>query len=366
MPVVEKNSVTDITSNLVHVGVILNPQIVDDELLAFHGVLAHVVFQQLLDAEVVAKDDRLKPHVGTDKATELVRGDFAQTFESGDLGLLAAFLLGGDAFLVGVTIIGLFLVAHAEQRRLQDIDMAIAHQVGVELKEESEHQQADVHAVDIGIGGDDDVVVAQVLDVLVDVQGGLQQVELFVLVTHFLGHAQAVERLAAQAEHGLGLHVAALGDASRCGVALSDEDGAFEAFLVVGVEVDAAVAEFAVVETDLLGALAGSLLDAGNLLAFLLVGLDLGLQHADRFRVLVQVVVQVTLQDVEDVCFKEGTVVCAVWIVRRKVGGAEFGLGLCLKHRLLNPHAQGANQALATHKAQIRPWRMSAGSYSFW
>ena len=105
--------------------------------------------------------------------------------------------------------------------------MAATHHVGVELEEESEHQQADVHAVDIGIGGDDDVVVAQVLNVLVDVQGGLQQVELLVLVAHFLGHAQAVERLSAQAEHGLGLHVAALGDASRGGVALGDEDGAF-------------------------------------------------------------------------------------------------------------------------------------------
>ena len=29
------------------------------------------------------------------------------------------------------------------------------------------------------------------------------------------------------------------------------------------------------------------------------------------------------------------------------MGGTEFGLGLCLKHRLLNPYAQGANQALS-------------------
>ena len=77
MPVVEKNSVTDKTSNLVHVGIILNPKIVDDELLPLHGVLAHVVFQQFLDAEVVTQDDGLKAHVGTDEAAELVGGDFA-------------------------------------------------------------------------------------------------------------------------------------------------------------------------------------------------------------------------------------------------------------------------------------------------
>ena len=82
MPVVEKNSVTDKTSNLVHVGVILNPKIVDDELLAFHGVFAHVVFQQFLNAEVVAEDNGFKAHVGADEASELVGRDFAQALES--------------------------------------------------------------------------------------------------------------------------------------------------------------------------------------------------------------------------------------------------------------------------------------------
>lgn len=104
--------------HLIHLRIILNPQILNDELLSLHCVLAHVVFQQFLDAEVVAQDDRLEAHVGADEATELVGGDFAQAFESGDLCLLAAFLLGGDALLIGVTIVGLFLVAYAEQRRL--------------------------------------------------------------------------------------------------------------------------------------------------------------------------------------------------------------------------------------------------------
>ena len=113
--------------HLIHLRVILNPKILDDELLSLHGVLAHIIIQQLLDAEVVAKDDGLKPHVGADEAAELVGGDFAQAFEAGDLGLLAAFLFGGDALLIGVTIVGLFLVAHAEQGGLQDIDMAVAY-----------------------------------------------------------------------------------------------------------------------------------------------------------------------------------------------------------------------------------------------
>ena len=174
--------------HLIHFRIILNPKILDDELLAFHGVFAHIIIQQLLDAEVVAQDDRFKAHVGPDEASEFVGGDFAQAFEAGDLSLFAAFLLGGDAFLVAIAVVGLLLVANAEQGRLQDVDMSVAHQIRIELQEESEHQQTYVHAVDIGIGGDDDVVVAQVFDVLLDVQGGLQQVEFFVFVTHFLGH----------------------------------------------------------------------------------------------------------------------------------------------------------------------------------
>ena len=39
--------------------------------------------------------------------------------------------------------------------------MPVADQFGEELEEEGEQQQADVHAVDVGIGGDDDLVVAQ-------------------------------------------------------------------------------------------------------------------------------------------------------------------------------------------------------------
>ena len=104
--------------HLIHLRIILNPKILNDEFLAFHGVLAHVIIQQLLDAEIIAQDDGLKPHVGPDETTELVGGDFAQAFEAGDLGLLAAFLFGGDAFLVAIAVVGLLFVAHTEQRRL--------------------------------------------------------------------------------------------------------------------------------------------------------------------------------------------------------------------------------------------------------
>ena len=90
--------------------------------------------------------------------------------------------------------------------------MALLHQVGEELEEEREQQQAYVHAVDVGIGGDDHVVVAQAVEAVLDVERGLQKIELLVFVDNLACQAERVERLAAQREHGLGLHIADLGN----------------------------------------------------------------------------------------------------------------------------------------------------------
>jgi hypothetical protein len=40
----------------------------------------------------------------------------------------------------------------------------------------------------------------------------LQQVKFFVFINHFFGHAKAIQRLATQAEHGLGIHIACFSD----------------------------------------------------------------------------------------------------------------------------------------------------------
>ena len=126
--------------------------------------------------------------------------------------------------------------------------MLLLDQVGEELKEEGDQQQADVHAVHVGIGGDDDAVVAQSVEAVLDVERGLQQVELLVFVDDLLGQAEAVERLAAEAEDGLQVRVAALSDRSAGRVALGDEEAALGLVLALGVvEVNAAVAQLAVV-----------------------------------------------------------------------------------------------------------------------
>jgi hypothetical protein len=113
-------------------------------------------------------------------------------------------------------------------------------------------------------------------------QRGLDQVELLVLIHDLLGEAEAVERLALEAEHGLRVHVAALGDAAAGAVALGDEEGALlPAVVLLGIiaEVDAAVAQFLVVQAGLLRALAGQLADAAELLALALVLQDARLEH---------------------------------------------------------------------------------------
>jgi hypothetical protein len=106
---------------------------------------------------------------GPDEVLELVGADLAQALEAGDLRALAQLGDGALALLVAVAVEGLLLVAHAEQRRLQDVEVVVLHQVGEELEEEGHQQQADVHAVHVGIGGDDDAVVAQAVHAVLDV-----------------------------------------------------------------------------------------------------------------------------------------------------------------------------------------------------
>ena len=289
---------------------------------------------------------------------ELVGADLAQTLEAGDL---HARLEGGDGLLLllgGVAVAVLLLVAHAEERRLQDVHVSAADQVGVVLHEEGQHQHADVHAVVIGIGGDDDVVVAEVLEVVLDAEGGDKQVQLFVLRKLLAALLVAVERLAAQREDGLVVGVARLGDRSACGVALRDEDGGVLDVLLgllrdLVVEVEAAVAELGVIDVGALVALAGLLLDAADLLALLLGGLDLVLDHGDDLLVHAEIVVQVLGHEVVDVGADGGADVgleragFVVELLLPHVVGPELGLGLAFEVRLLDLDADGAHDALA-------------------
>ena len=89
-------------------------------------------------------------------------------------------------------------VSYSEKRCLQHVDMPFLDEFREELQEERDGEQTDVHAVYIGIGGYDDLVIAQRLHAVFDIQRCLKQVELLVLVDHFLGQTERIERFAAQ------------------------------------------------------------------------------------------------------------------------------------------------------------------------
>ena len=150
--------------------------------------------------------------------------------------------------------------------------MLLFHQLGEELQEEGHQQKTNVHTVHIGIGRDNHLVVAEVLETVFDIESVLQQVEFFVFVHHLLGHAEAVQRLTAQAEHGLRLHVAGLGNGTRSRVTFGNEDHGFAVQRVLRVgQVNLAVAELAVVQVRLFRAVVRELLDACDFLAFAFV-----------------------------------------------------------------------------------------------
>src|SRR5690606_9551965 len=127
--------------------ILLHAEIFDDEALAVRGVLAHVEGEQVVAAVEVLQADRLQADVVADEVFEFAGTDFAEALEAGDLGVLAELVQGGLFLGLAVAVEGLLLGAHAEERRLQNVDMAVGYELGEKLQEEGEQQQADVHAV---------------------------------------------------------------------------------------------------------------------------------------------------------------------------------------------------------------------------
>ena len=86
--------------------------------------------------------------------------------------------------------------------------MTLLYKLWEELQEECYHQQPYVHAVDIGIGSHNDLIVSERIESVFYVEGSLQQVEFFILVDYLFLLAVAVERLSHEREHRLRVYVA--------------------------------------------------------------------------------------------------------------------------------------------------------------
>ncbi len=115
------------------------------------------------------------------------------------------------------------------ERRLGDIEVAALDQLRHLPVEEGQQQGADVGAVDVGVGHDDDLVVAHLVGVeVVAADAGAQRRDqgADLLGAQHLVEAGAldVQDLAAQRQHGLVLAVAGLLGRAAGGVALDDEE----------------------------------------------------------------------------------------------------------------------------------------------
>ena len=138
------------------------------------------------------------------------------------------------------------------------------------------------------------------------------------------------------------VHVAALRDASACRVALGYEDARlFLAVILRVAVVDPAVAQLAIVEVGLLGALTRQLGNAGHGLALVLALLYLVFQHVGYILfVNVQIVVDLALHEVADILVYG----LATGFHER---GAELDFCLRLKHRLFHVDGDGRHYAVA-------------------
>ncbi len=144
-----------------------------------------------------------------------------------DLGVLQGQRQHELRFFLVVLQIALFAAdLDLVQRRLGDVDVATLHQLGHLAVQQRQQQGADVRAVDVRVGHDDEAVVAQLVDVEVRADAGAQRGD---QGGDLLAGDEAVEaglfhvqHLAAQRQDGLELAIAALLGRAACGVALDD------------------------------------------------------------------------------------------------------------------------------------------------
>ena len=251
--------------------------------------------------------------------------------------LVAKLQQGAFAVVLGPAVDLLVALLDEVEWGSGQVDIAVLDELRHIAEEEGEHERVDMGAVDIGIGHDDDLVVAQLAEVEGlrvlggahgDAQGGVDVADGLALegaVAHDLLH---VENLAAQRQDGLVAAVAALLGAAACRVSLDEEDFALGGVvaLAVGQLAGHAGAAEHVAALHHLAGLAGGLTGAGGEDDLVHDGVGL-----------VGVLLEVVLQHLAD-----GVVDGAAHL-----GVAELGLGLALELRLGHLDADDGREALA-------------------
>ncbi len=115
-----------------------------------------------------------------------------------------------------------------KQGRLSDVDMATGDEFGHLAEEEGEEEGADVAAVHIGVGHDDDFLIAEFggIEVVADAaaQGLDEDADFFKAQDFVEAGFFDVDDFAFEGEDGLILDVASLGGGATCGIAFDDEE----------------------------------------------------------------------------------------------------------------------------------------------
>ena len=135
-----------------------------DVVLALGRVGAHVELDRLLDVGIVGASHGRKAHLLADEAPEVLLVDLAKSLEARDLAAAPALLYRVLSLLVGVAEVVFLLVPDAEEGRFENEDAPVEDELAVEAHEERREEHPDVESVDIGIGREDDLAVAKVLE----------------------------------------------------------------------------------------------------------------------------------------------------------------------------------------------------------
>ena len=177
--------------------------------------------------------------------------------------------------------------------------MSLLNQLWEELEEEGDDEQADVHAIDIGICCHDDLIISEGIETFFDIEGSLQQIELLVLVDHLLGKAKAVQWFTTQREHGLRIDITALSDASAGRIAFRNKDARLLLTIVLDIrEVDATVTQLTIVQVRLFGTVASQFGNTSHRLALTFCLLDFIFDNLSNILMDMQIVVDLLFDEV--------------------------------------------------------------------
>ena len=228
-------------------------QVVSQQQVKHPGRFLHVRGQHLDQAAALGVHGGQPHHLGV---------VLAQTFRALDGVFLIADLLE-ECCLLGFRVgeIGAVFRGDLVQRRLRDIDIALVDEGGGQAVEHGQHQCADLVAVHVGIGTDDDFIEAEI----VEVEGGKLLVVLAAQL-HAAAHdldevhddvrledagivgLEAVQDLAADGHDGLIFTVAAGLDGAHSRIAL--DDIYFGKFIILKLAVGELVTEGILVSSD--------------------------------------------------------------------------------------------------------------------